>query len=95
MDLGHFHVSMIDVIGAFLLPIISYAVKIIWKPSVSEAKAVARLLTFLLIVVIKYVRRWYGSHKIEIHGYLDTTHAMTQDLRNRLTSPKNDKITLG
>jgi len=75
-----------DVVGILLIPIVSYIVKVLIYPSNKEAKNIARLLTFFVVLLIKVIRKWYVGHRLELHDSLDKMLRHSHDLKARLKS---------
>ena len=98
MDIGtffHQHTDLLEVTGALLLPIVSYIVKLFWKPSEKEARLIAKVLTFVIVISIKLIRTWYEKHNHSIKEHLDTMRAMAFDLKGKLKSDRIGEVVLG
>jgi len=90
VDIGtffHQHTDLLEVTGALLLPIVSYIVKLFWKPSEKEA--------FVIVISIKLIRTWYEKHNHSIKEHLDTMRAMAFDLKGKLKSDRIGEVVLG
>lgn len=51
-----------DVIFLVIFPIVSSILAVLLKPSKTEAKLVARALSFLIVGVIKFLQKRYKEH---------------------------------
>lgn len=83
--------DIFDVVIPTILPLVTYVVKLFVKPSKREAEAIAKLLTFFVVVIIKLLRRRLDKNHT-LREEIEELHQKAHGLKAKL---KDGKIALG
>lgn len=78
-----------DAVYAIIVFLITYIVKLFFKPFAKEAKLIARFSATLVIFLMGLMKRW--AHK-DHHNHIDNLKVEMSSLREEL---KSDKIVVG
>ncbi len=75
------------VIAGVVIPLM-YILKMYFRPNEAEAKIISNLLIGVIMLIMKFARRWVEHHKLQ----LDNIHAEFVSLRDKI---KKSKVKVG
>ena len=52
-----------DTVILGIVSVVGVIIKAVFKPSKAEAEALARLMVFVAVIVVKLIKKWQVSHK--------------------------------
>lgn len=84
-------VSMAEMLSALIVPIVTYTLKLLFKPSQKDIMAVSKTLA-LMIVGITRIIKWF--HREEEH-IKEMAHDIIHEVEDFITGLRNAKIGLG